>query len=90
MSQIGFVTYVIVILHCVSPVFTTIFTTPVHVNSIDLYQEDRYFCTKVISTLRSSYFEAVERNVLAASSSELIWFIFKLIQRKSIETFRNL
>jgi len=67
-----------------------IFTTPVHSNLIDLHQEDRYFCTKVISTLRSSYFEAVERNVLAASSSELIWSIFKLIRRKNIETVRSL
>jgi hypothetical protein len=82
MSQMVFVTYVIAVLHCGSPVFTTIFVTPVSVYLIDLHQEDRYFCTKVISTFRGSYFEAVERNVSAASSSELEWFIFKLSQRK--------
>jgi len=78
MSQMGFVTYVIAILHCGYPnIFTTIFTTPVSAYLIHMNQEDRYFYTKVISTLRSSYFEALERKVLATSSSELIWFIFK-------------
>ena len=83
-------TYVIAILHCGSPVFCHDFYNPVSAYLIDLNQEDRYFHTKVISTFRSSYFDAVERNILAAYSSELIWFIFKLSQRKSIETFRNL
>jgi hypothetical protein len=90
MSQMVFVTSVIAVLHCGSPVFTTIFITPVSAYLIDLNQEDCYSYTKVISTSRSSYFEVVDRNILAASSSELIWFIFKLSKRKSIETFRYL
>ena len=90
MYQIVFVTYVIAILHCGSPVFITIFITSVSAYVIYLNQEDRYFYTKMISIFRSTYFEAAERNVLAASSSELIWFMFKLSQRKSTETFRNL
>ena len=86
-----FVTCVIAILHCGFPVFfTTVFITPVSAYLIDLNQEDPYFYTKVISTFRSSYFEAAERNVLAASCSELIWFIFTVSQRKGVETFRNL